>query len=677
MATDVPDNSSVFDIDPERSHLKRKRQDSGHWQEPIILFHVGEESRQTPQSEFLAFIWGTGLDSDCMICEEPFHPQGSPPIRTVSLEQSSGTHPRVIDITQEPIAPGNLRIFNRHLSCMKAQDTNYIPISHAWHEEVAIAQDLHIESLEASRLVYQTPVKTLLALTEKFPDAEIWHDYLSVPQWQSDIQGRLLLAIPEIYNHAEHTVIHLDDVKADHLAIQTKKLPYDRFIIYFSGIIRSRWFDRMWVALEYMQSNRVIVLTEDYTISNATATELCHLLDATHSKWVKERSISEVTQDIWKQKTTLKRMTSWIDMEAWKNEQDMHKTFGWAIGILGHRQWRHQKDYLLALGKMLDFQPVEDPLVIVKDHFAYFFSLASHALLQDDYTSLLFIPPSEEKPERQAPWLRGHSASTWKLWDLGRCHQKAIYLPIVTDGRIKPRLESVGVLEWFELYGFESDAELVVDHVLSKVVRASGHDPEALCAAMDRIFPLDEKKGVYGEWRHAGFQNHTDYSKNYDLVKLRGYLEEYSSLLYFEVEEEVVQRRLGVTKKLISALKLKKKGKYAKESRLDNAAGEAEWFHREYGRAMEGIAQVSCKICGRRAVYRMTMWEKPMLDATQLYRIPGLLYDDSVPEGVGIVVDGGRIIGKTMYGTPACKCARLQYVELGRIYASTTDTREM
>jgi hypothetical protein len=41
---------------------------------------------------------------------------------------------------------------------------------------------------EVARAVYQTPVKTLEAVTIEFGPTEIWHDYLSVPQWQPVFQ---------------------------------------------------------------------------------------------------------------------------------------------------------------------------------------------------------------------------------------------------------------------------------------------------------------------------------------------------------------------------------------------------------------------------------------------------------------------------------------------------------
>ncbi|PCD24558.1 hypothetical protein AU210_013677 [Fusarium oxysporum f. sp. radicis-cucumerinum] len=277
--------------------LKRKRLNStaslAISREPSVSFHVGSELRQTPQSSFLSYVWGTGLDSDCASCGKHFPPDGEPPIRTIAAGNRN-SQPSVIDITQEPLSPWNLRILNRHLSCIKANKVTYVPISHAWHPMVATAQDLHLESIDASRLVYQIPLRTLLALTAKFPSTEIWHDYLSVPQWRPEVQGRLLLSIPEIYNHAAKTVIHLDDVGATHLLGQVKDSPYDKFIIDFAAIIRSRWFDRMWVALEYIQSNDVIILTEDYKICDAYAREICHQLDTAHSKWIKKRSNSTV-----------------------------------------------------------------------------------------------------------------------------------------------------------------------------------------------------------------------------------------------------------------------------------------------------------------------------------------------------------------------------------------------
>jgi len=578
-----------------------------------------------------------------------------------------------------PVSPWPIRVFNRHLDCIKKQKISYVPVSHAWHENVAAAQDDHVDDVEASRAVYQTPVKTLLALSRRFPGSEIWHDYLSVPQWQADIQGRLLLAIPEIYNSADMTVVHLDDVRAVHVSDNPKDSSYEKFIVDLSAIIRSRYFDRMWVTLEYIQSNKVMILTEDYCLCNMDAQELCHLLDATHSKWVKDRSNSDVTLAIWAQRTTLKRMVSWTDMETWKTRHDMPQTLGAAIAVLGHRQCRHPRDYYLALGKMLGFQP-ENALVLIKDSFHYYLSLAAHSLREGDYTPLLLIPQDGEKMDHRAPWLHGHSIMTWKLWDMGRCHRHAASRQIIRNGKIQPRLESVGVLEWFEYYDFGGDAALVVDDVASKIVRASGKSADAMVEAADRIFPLDEMKAVNMKWDNAKEEEDEEKkemqdgkpiaasSQAYNLTRVQTLLNDYSTLVFQQAgHKKTVRKRMDLAKKMATALKLGKKGKYASESRLEAASGEAQWFVREYGRSMEGIGQVFCIACGMRSIFRLTVWEPPPPEAATVYRIPGLVYDDAVPEGVGMVVLGKRVVGKMMYGTPACECKRMEFVELGDV----------
>lgn len=682
MIGNIAEPSGILNPKPSSPNLKRKRQTSvdstPHTSRDLtVSFHVGKELRQTSQSSFLSYVWNTGLDSDCVSCGQPFEPNEAPPIRTIGLEKHPipDDDPRLlsgIDITQDIIAPWNLRIFNRHLACIKANKISYVPISHAWHENVAAAQDGHVESREVSKIVYQTPVKTLLAIVAEFSNevVEIWHDYLSVPQWRTNVQARLLLAIPEIYSYATRTVIHLDDVRAVHVSSQgggPKSESYDDFIVNFAATIRSRWFDRMWVTLEYLQSNDVVILTEDYTICDVSARDLCQRLDTTHGMWVKQRSNSDVTRDIWKQNTTLKRMTSWIDMEAWKNERTMHRTLGWAIGILGHRQCRQSRDYFLALGKMLDFRPEQDPLVLVQDRFQYFLCLAVHALRRGDYTPLLFIPPPDEQVDGRAPWLRGFSTVSWKLWDMGRCHRKATREQIIRNGKIEPELETAGIIEWFEYFDFEGTPESVLDYVASRAVQAQGRDPGALCESMERVFPLDERKAANMEWEDVVAAGKGTSAGMYDLPKIRTLLEDYGLLLEGQGSEKATttRRRLDIAKKMVTALKLGKRGKHARESRLETAAGEADWFLREYGKTMEGIARIRCKICGRRSLCRLTMWEQPTADVAQVYRIAGLLYDDTVPEGVGIVVQDQRVLGKTMYGTPACECRRLEMVDLG------------
>ena len=185
-----------------------------HDPQPIVKVYLGDVLHPIPQSMFLSYVWGDSLDSDCMVCKKPFQSDSSPPIRTIAFEHATASPVTPVDITDTLVTPYHIRIFNRHFACIKAKKISYIPVPHAWYEDVATAQDNRTENINVSRIVYQTVVRSLLAVTQKYGNSEIWHDYMSVPQWRREIQQQLLLSIPTIYNYPKRAMIHLHDVQA-------------------------------------------------------------------------------------------------------------------------------------------------------------------------------------------------------------------------------------------------------------------------------------------------------------------------------------------------------------------------------------------------------------------------------------------------------------------------------
>ena len=75
------------------------------------------------------------------------------------------------------------------------------------------------------------------------------------------------------------------------------------------------------------------------------------------------------------------------------------------------------------------------------------------------------------------------------------------------------------------------------------------------------------------------------------------------------------------------------------------------------------IAVVKCPGCERSFVFRIYLY-KDKLPNAQLFRIQGLGYEGSLPNGVGLVISERKIVGKMVYGTPACECEVLQTVEI-------------
>jgi hypothetical protein len=94
----------------------------------------------------------------------------------------------------------------------------------------------------------------------------------------------------------------------------------------------------------------------------------------------------------------------------------------------------------------------------------------------------------------------------------------------------------------------------------------------------------------YGENIRGG--DSVDLVQEYDYDILRPLLTEYTTLLNDLDNQEYAQQRLNISKKMIMAPRLKAKGKFTKESRIEVAFGEAHSYLKEYGKSMEGISRV-------------------------------------------------------------------------------------
>jgi hypothetical protein len=77
----------------------------------------------------------------------------------------------------------------------------------------------------------------------------------------------------------------------------------------------------------------------------------------------------------------------------------------------------------------------------------------------------------------------------------------------------------------------------------------------------------------------------------------------------------------------------------------------------------EPICQVRCQSCRRVALFRLDLRETSR-EGDLVYRIPGLCYENTVENGVGLVLKDGRITGRMLYGPPACDCSVLQTIEI-------------
>ncbi|KAK3294936.1 uncharacterized protein B0H64DRAFT_402080 [Chaetomium fimeti] len=661
--------------------------------EPAITICLGDEVQQIPQSQLLQHVWTDGLYTECHECGLGFSSEDDDAaktlIRTITFDNSEcglyGTG--AMDMTQEPLTVHPIRIFNRHFQCLKDRNVRYIPISHAWHPEVSQLQNDHPDTIDLSvhfqavRAVYQTPVKTLQAIAERFgPAMEIWHDYLSVPQWLYGFQTQLLQAIPDIYSWPGETtpeplsgsmqvecpgmVMHLDDVTAVDLAHLHNSRDYPLFLEGLSRVTQSRWFERMWVTLEYLQAETVSILTGDWKVFDVEAGQLLERTDNAVSKYIKQKGSTAFHDDSNARGCRYATKVCWTDMESWKKWPDKYRTLGSAVYILGQKQCRDMRDYHFALAGMIGLR-------INKRHdrdddSERFFRLAKTALGRGDYTPLLFTPIVGEQSYPAARWLHGHSSMTEEIWDLGPCHEKAYYTEILRSSRVQPQLQMVGIVEEWRWIDVDVDPKVFFQSVVAWIVKGSGASASAFCAAIDRIFPEDGNKALYTRWDGYvdGDQTATgpDDRAQYHYSLITPYLERFIEML--DGSPLPLDQIAVLAEVLIAATRLDRKGKHSADSRLNMALAEVEGNKSKKSLAVDGIAQVWCSYCKRRSLFRLLCWTPPESGVTEVFRIPNLLYDETVPQGVGLVVTNGVINGKMSNGTPACNCLAYRRVDI-------------
>ncbi|KAJ8123944.1 hypothetical protein O1611_g9476 [Lasiodiplodia mahajangana] len=629
-------------------------------QEPSIIIYLGPVRQKIAQSKYLSHIWRSGLDSPCAVCHQQFSEKGEPPIRTFTFETSEDLSEDASDITQLPIAPHPLRVFNRHFDCLKLKRIKYIPISHVWHEAVSQAQVAQESTFNAIRFGYQVPIRSLLALTKHFGRLEVWHDYISVPQWQTATQQQLLLQLPNIFSYPEHMVMHLDDVPLSSLKDIVESPSYNVFLEGITKMTNSRYFERMWVVLEYIQSQKAIILSQYYDVFDKPAAELSDIAGVNLGKYISRLGQNRFNEIAWTKGFQWSRRACWDDQQTWKHQDPKLRTLGSAIFIIGQKACRDQHDYFFSLRFLLGLHQNEAEIstILSNKTFESYLALCWDALNSGDYSPFLFLPLDAEEPDPRAPWLHGYSKISHKLWDYGTCRQRAKSPTIIRNGKIEPKLESIGVVQSFEHYDFFGSAESVFHRVAKKIIDAGGTCPKAFCSAISRIFPSAAGKGVFSTPSITHIDVDEIEPQSVDLATIQKLLEQ---LNYLTFRGDHRSEGLHVSKKLLSLLGLGLPEKHSSLSRIKAASEEAQWYKRK----LEGLATIKCKGCSRNFLFRATVWDPPATAAAaEMYRIPGLLYDDTVAEGVGLMVCDGKILGKMAYAAPACECRVSELVEI-------------
>lgn len=631
-------------------------------------------------SILLPSFWNGDLDANCLICDQSFQ-ELDPPIRTVSLEQMS---------------PLVIQVHNRHLGCIYKYGTPFIPISHVWHESIAAANFSQKNNLEASECLFKVLSEILPTVTAKFSDlfgrVEVWHDYLSIPQWQRPVQQALLLMLPHIYRTAPLSLIHLDDVTFEMITTaadycsdkrlwavgERSRSDYPKYTnsVCFGAkdnyrtaanqkrygaltrFFRAQWFQRMWVSLEYAYCRQACVYTEDHVIlwdgrdyNYDSFSRLFNGFQQRMRTCVEELGMHDFSKVFRELPMPLLGPLADMRKNVCKVKGPM-LSFGEALTFVAGRNCTCYRDRFLAMSSFLKIGDYAGTLQnIPHDAAEACLWLARKCLENGDYSPLLMLRRNETL-HPQARWLVGHQEMSWDMWDLGLTRPYPHEIISIKDELIQLQLGHVGTVEKLWVLDFKTKNHIatfdfVVETILSHY---GGINIPGFLNTLDRIYAVP-----------TFLRSDSSLSRPLHLFTDL-HPESFQSLLALHLQHQLgSEDRLKISGMIAQLLQLYKqlKGTAADLTRLSYASNP---LHQVDGYS-DCLAAVRCPSCAKSFLYRVSIL-KHVDGPVYLYRIPELECASSLWDGVGLLISEKEIVGRMIYGIPACSCKVLESVEI-------------
>ncbi|KAE9365596.1 hypothetical protein N431DRAFT_488713 [Stipitochalara longipes BDJ] len=641
-----------------------------------ITIEVYGEVVEIGLDRLFTFFWRNIPDGPCEVCGGNFNDEKGPPIRTMSAGPGRFIIP---EMTEWPNF--YIRVHNRHLDCIEKCHIPIIPVSHVWSEGVARANVEQKVNVDAIYEVFFRPLSILKAATSRFFEVlrapiEIWHDYFSIPQFCHDIKERLLLALPEIFRVAPFCLIDLDDIPSttirDIFPISGEENVPNLMhrLSCISKFFSARWFKRMWVNLEYAFCQRACVLTSDNCIlfwDGAKETRDSFSLFRVHAA-LEGREIDMQMSLIlpphlysqYKQQTQSYTILGPSTYRRLKTGNGDNLTYGEALEHLSRLDCRDYRDRFIAMAGMLSIGSYRDTtLAIPKDDAAACLWVAQGCLRRGDHSPLL-LTPCEEQPLLGARWLIGHEKMCQTMCYLGRQTHPPKSLSILdkdTD-QIKFKMQSVGsvILSWHVDFS-RGDDFINFNIVAEEILSTTGPIARDFVSAILRVYcvPLymvdPEIPNSLAEYEAL----EDDF-----VTRLEKLLGEYGNAINVDDTNEICR----ISELMIELLRLTRPYRsniHTKHGAFTKLMYAGSFSASQYYR--DSIDLVECASCEKAFVYRLYHYTggKDMLNA-EVYRIQGLGYEGTLPDGVGLVVKNGRVVGKMVYGTPACQCQVMRVV---------------
>jgi hypothetical protein len=638
-----------------------------------MVLSIGARTISVALSDILTCFWTDWLDTECHWCHQPF--ADKPPIRTLAAAEET---PSTRDI--------HLRISNRHFSCLKPSGASFVPISHVWDPSIREAHMSKKPTLEATFTMVST-IKALLKSSDGTfsPQVEFWHDYFSVPQWDKRIQKLLLLYLPSIYDTADEILVQMSDIPQLHVlrilvasSVQTQFSLYQclQLITPLRALCTSQWMQRMWVTLEYSLSKSACIMDQSDRIWRTVER------DDNFSRDTFSRLVSggqKVLIGMFQHAATFSRSLSkpgeFLGGLADRRGSFRQMCLGEAVELVTKKQCQYFRDRFIAIYVILNREALPSIAAHIPTHDTDTCAWVWRSAMQrGDFSPLLLHPRElhiDSNPGLGTPsWLVGCRSLDGAVWDLGD-EKSCPSLQITLKGHIvETELDLVGTIEEIQHLGVEDSGELAgvnwTIRLLASMAEGEGADlsAEQLVDGLNRVFPFDfihsraaqmlhgmmfsfqelqEQDGEFVQSIDEQVANYTNAPEGEPGRSQReAAVAEIARIL--ELERSIMQLATPVTR-------LTRSRHIARRRRDQGVVGG------------EPICRVRCPGCSACSLLRLDLRTTATLGA-KIYRIAGLTYSESVKDGVGLVLQNGRIVGRMLYGAPACSCRLREIVRI-------------
>ncbi|KAL1647107.1 hypothetical protein SLS58_002878 [Diplodia intermedia] len=603
---------------------------------------------ETPTLEAL---WCTGNPSTltCCACDRPIHPQ--PLVRTFRLLDPNSPDDGQNATNRLPALGRTILTFDRHLSC--ASKANYIAVSHVWNKTVSKVQNGEGSDNEIAQtrvLAVQLPTRVWDGVHSSAgePGAsgpELWHDYLSVPQWQADVKRRILDHVAAIFARAAFTLVHLDDVSRRCVRqMRTGETPRARA----RGVARicnAAWFGRVWTAMEYVRSPAVRTMLDDCALVDGVTDVFLAELQAAWDALVVERGDAHEAEKLARDHG----LVPWqLGPLARIRGQEEAASFAEAFSVLAKRGCRSNADFFHALAGILNPRWEEEPPPDFERYGDATLAFARECLRNGDYTPVLMSPlPVDDNPGGIG--MGYHDGGIWSLGTL----QRAPAVPRLSlsspAGNPVLRVERIGPVRFVRKFNFRTlHPPVLFSHVAQVALDFTGPDVDDFVATVGTR--------LYGQDAQEVRRRCLD-------AERRAFLER-ALVDRFNAQGGQELWPVKKTDQIADALGLS-------STALESCGGVPPMrFMRAHGGTLHlgprgALVGATCPVCLKSSLFRAALYVRPAeAYGAVAYRIPGLKYTCTMKGGIAIIVKNGSVVGRMVWAVPACPCRTEEEVEI-------------